>query len=143
MDDRRFIPSLHGGFPAQALTLESIAGRFTPPSANPANVPNEYQKNHNQWPGPGNVGSDDLGRLTAGMGGSYVVQPAAAAGRGGAPGALVPRVVEAARELDVEQRRQVRRRQQISSRQVRSTCSIWRGVRRARNCSTRSGRRSS
>src|SRR5262245_24732563 len=80
-------PELHGGFPAQALTLESIAGRFTPPSANPANVPNEYQKNHNQWPGPGNVGSDDLGRLTAGMGGSYVVQAAAAAGRGGAPGA--------------------------------------------------------
>ena len=77
----------HGGFPAQALTLESIAGRFTPPAANPANVPNEYQKNHNQWPGPGNVGSDDLGRLTAGMGGSYVVQPAPAAGRGGAPGA--------------------------------------------------------
>ncbi len=61
-------PELHGGFPAQALTLESIAGRFTPPSANPANAPNEYQKNHNQWPGPGNVGSDDLGRLTAGHG---------------------------------------------------------------------------
>jgi pimeloyl-ACP methyl ester carboxylesterase len=80
-------PELHGGFPAQALTLESIAGRFTPPNANPANVPNEYQKNHTQWPGPGNVGSDDLGRLTAGMGGSYVVQ-AAAPGRGaGAPAA--------------------------------------------------------
>src|SRR6185503_7059796 len=78
---------VHGGFPAQALTLESIAGRFTPPNANPASTPNEYQKNHNQWPGPGNVGSDDLARLTAGMGGSYVVQPAPAAGRGGAPGA--------------------------------------------------------
>ena len=49
--------------PAQALTLESIAGRFTPPSANPANAPNEYQKNHTQWPGPGNVGSDDGGRM--------------------------------------------------------------------------------
>ena len=80
-------PDLHGGFPAQALTLESIAGRFTPPNANPASTPNEYQKNHNQWPGPGNVGSDDLARLTAGMGGSYVVQPAPAAGRGGVPGA--------------------------------------------------------
>src|SRR5688572_11476475 len=79
-------PELHGGFPAQALTLESIAGRFTPPNANPANAPNEYQKNHTQWPGPGNVGSDDLGRLTAGMGGSYVVQPPPAGGRGGAPG---------------------------------------------------------
>jgi pimeloyl-ACP methyl ester carboxylesterase len=80
-------PELHGGFPAQALTLESIAGRFTPPNANPANTPNEYQKNHSQWPGPGNVGSDDLGRLTAGMGGSFVAQAAPAAGRGGAPGA--------------------------------------------------------
>jgi pimeloyl-ACP methyl ester carboxylesterase len=81
-------PDLHGGFPAQALTLESIAGRFTPPSANPANQPNPYQGNHNQWPGPGNVGSDDLGRLTAGMGGSYVVPPAA--GRGGRGAAAGP-----------------------------------------------------
>src|SRR5687768_5459767 len=78
-------PELHGAFPAQALTLESIAGRFTPPSANPAQTPNEYQKNHSQWPGPGNVGSPDLNRLTAGMGGSYVTQPPAAAGRGAAP----------------------------------------------------------
>jgi pimeloyl-ACP methyl ester carboxylesterase len=81
-------PELHGGFPAQATTLESLAGRFTPPSANPAQTPNEYQKNHTQWPGPGNVGSPDLGRLTAGMGGSFVVQPAAGApgGRQGAAG---------------------------------------------------------
>ena len=79
-------PELHGAFPGQALTLESIAGRFTPPSANPAQTPNQYQKNHTQWPGPGNVGSPDLNRLTAGMGGSYVTQPpaAAAAGRQGA-----------------------------------------------------------
>ena len=81
-------PELHGGFPAQANTLEGLAGRFTPPSANPIATPNEYQKNHTQWPGPGNVGSPDLGALTAGMGGSFVVQPppAAAAGRGAAAG---------------------------------------------------------
>ena len=79
-------PELHGGFPAQSLTLESLAGRFTPPSANPQATPNAYQKNHTQWPGPGNVGSPDLAALTAGLGGSYVVQPAPAAGRGG-PGA--------------------------------------------------------
>jgi len=85
-------PELHGAFPGQALTLESIAGRFTPPSANPAQTPNEYQKNHTQWPGPGNVGSPDLNRLTAGMGGSYVTQPpaAAATGRQGAAGPGAP-----------------------------------------------------
>ena len=75
-------PDLHGGFPATHITLESLAGRFTPPAANPANVPNEYQKNHNQWPGPGNVGSPDLDQLVAGLGGSYVAD-AAASGRGG------------------------------------------------------------
>ncbi len=79
-------PDLHGGFPAQALTLEGIAGRFTPPSANPAATPNEYQKNHTQWPGPGNVGSPDLARLTAGMGGSYVQTAPGAAGGGGRQG---------------------------------------------------------
>ena len=68
-------PDLHGGFPATHITLESLAGRFTPPAANPANVPNEYQKNHNQWPGPGNVGSPDLDQLVAGLGGSYVQTP--------------------------------------------------------------------
>src|SRR5688572_18905877 len=79
-------PDLHGAFPGQALTLESIAGRFTPPSANPAQTPNEYQKSHTQWPGPGNVGSPDLNRLTAGMGGSYVVAVPAAGRQGGAAG---------------------------------------------------------
>ena len=79
-------PELHGGFPAQATALEGLAGRFTPPSANPAATPNDYQKNHTQWPGPGNVGSTDLARLTAGMGGSFVVQAApAAGGRQGGP----------------------------------------------------------
>jgi pimeloyl-ACP methyl ester carboxylesterase len=83
-------PDLHGGFPANHITLESLAGRFTPPAANPAQTPNEYQKNHNQWPGPGNVGSPDLDQLVAGLGGSYVQTPpppGAPAGRqGGAPG---------------------------------------------------------
>ena len=83
-------PELHGGFPAQAAVLENIAGRFTPPSANPAQTPNEYQKNHNQWPGVGNVGSPDLDQLVAGQGGSYVQQAPAGAGgagrQGGAPG---------------------------------------------------------
>jgi pimeloyl-ACP methyl ester carboxylesterase len=91
-------PDLHGGFAAQAAVLENIAGRFTPPSANPAQTPNEYQKNHTQWPGAGNVGSADLDQLVAGQGGSYVAaQPAAGAGRqggagpGGAPAAAAGR----------------------------------------------------
>ncbi|HEY6506817.1 MAG TPA: alpha/beta fold hydrolase, partial [Vicinamibacterales bacterium] len=82
-------PDLHGGFPQTAMVLESLAGRFTPPSANPNQTPNQYQRNHNQWPGPGNVGSPDLDQLCAGLGGSYVVQPpppGAAAGRQGGPG---------------------------------------------------------
>lgn len=80
-------PDLHGGFPAQALTLESLAGRFTPPSANPSQQANEYQKNHTQWPGPGNVGSPDLDQLCAGLGGSYVVTPPPpGAARQGGPG---------------------------------------------------------
>jgi pimeloyl-ACP methyl ester carboxylesterase len=85
-------PELHGGFAAQAAVLENIAGRFTPPSANPAQTPNEYQKNHNQWPGAGNVGSPDLDQLVAGQGGSYVQQavPAGAGRQGGAPGAGAP-----------------------------------------------------
>ena len=29
-------PDIHGGFPPTAMVLESLAGRFTPPSANPA-----------------------------------------------------------------------------------------------------------
>jgi pimeloyl-ACP methyl ester carboxylesterase len=75
-----FHPDLHGAFPAQANTLESIAGRFTPPAANPQATPNEYQTHHTQWPGPGNVGSPDLDRLVAGMGGSYVAVAASAGG---------------------------------------------------------------
>ena len=81
-------PDLHGAFPQTPLVLESLAGRFTPPSANPAQQPNPYQKNHTQWPGPGNVGSPDLDQLCAGLGGSYVVTPQAgpAGARQGGPG---------------------------------------------------------
>jgi pimeloyl-ACP methyl ester carboxylesterase len=78
-------PDLHGAFPATHITLETLAGRFTPPSANPAQTPNEYQKNHTQWPGPGNVGSADLDQLVAGLGGSYVVTPPPAGRQGGGP----------------------------------------------------------
>ena len=81
-------PDLHGGFPQTAMVLESLAGRFTPPSANPSQSANQYQRGHNQWPGVGNVGSPDLDQLAAGLGGSYVVPPppGAAAGRQGGPG---------------------------------------------------------
>jgi pimeloyl-ACP methyl ester carboxylesterase len=79
-------PELHGGFAAQSAVLENIAGRFTPPSANPAASPNEYQKNHTQWPGKGDVGSIDLDQLVAGQGGSYVQQAAAAGRQGGGAG---------------------------------------------------------
>ena len=79
-------PDLHGGFPAQAAVLENIAGRFTPPSANPAQTPNEYQKNHTSGPASGNVGSPDLDQLVAGQGGSYVQQAAPAGAGGGADG---------------------------------------------------------
>ena len=74
-------PDLHGGFPATHITLESLAGRFTPPAANPANVPNEYQKNHNQWPGAGQrrlAGS----RSARGRPGRQLRPDAAASGRG-------------------------------------------------------------
>ena len=74
-------PDLHGAFPQTPMVLESLAGRFTPPSGNPNQQANQYQKNHTQWPGAGNVGSPDLDQLCAGLGGSYVVQ----APPGGAP----------------------------------------------------------
>lgn len=83
-------PDLHGSFPATAAVLENIAGRFTPPSANPAVTPNEYQKHADQWPGPGTVGSPDLDQLVAGQGGSYVVQPSAGGVGGGRQGGAAP-----------------------------------------------------
>jgi pimeloyl-ACP methyl ester carboxylesterase len=81
-----FHPDLHGGFPPTAAVLENIAGRFTPPGANPSAVPNEYQKNHTQWPGRGTVGSPDLDQLVAGQGGSYVQAAPAAGPAGERPG---------------------------------------------------------
>jgi pimeloyl-ACP methyl ester carboxylesterase len=74
-----FHPDLHGLFPAQTLTLESMSGQFTPPNAaRPAVGP--YRPLHNQWPGTGEVGSRDLDQLVASQGGSYVAA-------GGLPGA--------------------------------------------------------
>jgi pimeloyl-ACP methyl ester carboxylesterase len=83
-------PDVNGPFPAQCLTLESLSGRFTPPNAGaPDNGP--YRRLHNQWPGTGEVGSNDLAQMVAGQGGSYVNnalpggQGAQGAGRGGPP----------------------------------------------------------
>jgi len=46
-----FHPDLHGPFPPQTNTLESMSGQFTPPNASrPASGP--YRPLHNQWPGP-------------------------------------------------------------------------------------------
>jgi pimeloyl-ACP methyl ester carboxylesterase len=70
-----FHPDIHGPFPAQANTLENISGRFTPPNPTTANKPLPYQHFHNQWPGTGEVGSDDLDQFVASQGGSYVSVP--------------------------------------------------------------------
>jgi pimeloyl-ACP methyl ester carboxylesterase len=67
-----FHPDIHGPFPAQANTLENISGRFTPPNPTTPNKPLPYQHFHNQWPGTGEVGSDDLDQFVASQGGSYV-----------------------------------------------------------------------
>lgn len=65
-------PELHGAFPAQTITLDSISSRFTPQSAKTPNPP-PYAHLHNQWPGTGEVGSAELSQLVASQGGSYVV----------------------------------------------------------------------
>jgi pimeloyl-ACP methyl ester carboxylesterase len=88
-----FHPDLHGGFPAQAATLENVSGRFTPPNAQaPDNGP--YRTLHNQWPGSGEIGSPDLDQFVASQGGSYVQQnaggPAGAAPAGRQTGPPVP-----------------------------------------------------
>ena len=67
-----FHPDIHGPFPAQANSLENISGRFTPPNPTTPNKPLPYQHFHNQWPGTGEVGSDDLDQFVASQGGSYV-----------------------------------------------------------------------
>ncbi len=100
--------------------------------------PNQYQKNHTQWPGPGNVGSPDLDQLCAGLGGSYVVQ-AAASGRGA--GGRASGWTRAAGRAGVARRPGRRRRP--TPRPGRTTCSTWPGGRPARSCSTGSAPRSS
>jgi pimeloyl-ACP methyl ester carboxylesterase len=68
-------PETIGPFGERFLTLENIAGRFTPPQPDTQGA-NEYQrKYHNQWPGTGVVGSPDLSQLVASQGGSYVPAP--------------------------------------------------------------------
>jgi pimeloyl-ACP methyl ester carboxylesterase len=87
-----FHPELHGPFPPQASTLESMSGQFTPPNARrPAVGP--YRALHTEWPGSGDIGSPDLDQLVASQGGSYTAigAPAATpAGRGGAAAAAPP-----------------------------------------------------
>jgi pimeloyl-ACP methyl ester carboxylesterase len=68
-------PDTHGGFPAQAGTLENISGRFTPPNKTMRGMPGPFQHLHNQWVGEGTVGSENLDQFVASQGGSYVVQP--------------------------------------------------------------------
>jgi len=67
-----FHPDTHGPFPSQANSLENISGRFTPPNPTTPNKPLPFQHFHNQWPGTGEVGSDDLDQFVASQGGSYV-----------------------------------------------------------------------
>jgi pimeloyl-ACP methyl ester carboxylesterase len=90
-----FHPDLHGPFPPQTSTLESMSGQFTPPNARrPAVGP--YRALHMQWPGSGEIGSPDLDQLVASQGGSYTsagapaAPPAGRGGRGGAPAAAPP-----------------------------------------------------
>ena len=86
-----FHPDLHGPFPPQTNTLESMSGQFTPPNASrPAVGP--YRSLHTQWPGTGEIGSSDLDQLVASQGGTYTTIGAPgvpAAGRGGR-GAAAP-----------------------------------------------------
>ena len=133
-------PDLHGGFPQTPMVLESLAGRFTPPSANPNQQANQYQKNHTQWPGPGNVGSPDLDQLCAGLGGSYVVQApppgaAPAGARQGGPGGA-GRGAQAGPPPACQHHAR-------ADAMFRATCSTWPGGRPARICSTGSAPRSS
>ena len=65
-------PEVMGGWPARHLALEAMSGRFTPPNATTQGA-SEYQKKyHNQWPGTGLVGSQDLAQLVSSQGGAYV-----------------------------------------------------------------------
>src|SRR5271166_4541733 len=68
-----FHPDLNGPFPQQNITLDQISNMFTPQRAKQPD-PNGLglAKLHTQWPGTGEVGSNDLAQLVASQGGSYV-----------------------------------------------------------------------
>src|SRR5437867_438774 len=66
-----FHPDLHGAFPQQNITLESISQRFTPMAAKQPDA-NQFVKKHNQWPGTGEVGTPELAQLVASQGGSFI-----------------------------------------------------------------------
>ncbi len=68
-----FHPDLNGPFPQQNITLDQISNMFTPQRAKQPD-PNGLglAKLHNQWPGTGEVGSNDLAQLVASQGGSYL-----------------------------------------------------------------------
>jgi pimeloyl-ACP methyl ester carboxylesterase len=89
-----FHPDIHGPFPAQANSLENISGRFTPPNPTTPNKPLPFQHFHNQWPGTGEVGSDDLDQFVASQGGSYVT---VAGNNNATPSSRTPRGASAAR----------------------------------------------
>ena len=81
-------PDLHGGIPARPGTMEGLQGQFIFPAGG-RNAPDQYRRNHTQWPGEGVPGTPDVAQFLASQGGSYVVNPqppqaAAPAGRGGA-----------------------------------------------------------
>ena len=79
-----FHPDLHGPFPQQAVTLQAMSGRFTPPNPTSTNKPLPFQHFHNQWPGSGEIGSAELDQFVASQGGSYVSIPGPAGPAGGA-----------------------------------------------------------
>jgi pimeloyl-ACP methyl ester carboxylesterase len=74
-------PDLHGGLPARAGTMEGLQGNFIPPA--PTNT-DKYRRNHSQWPGPGQIGGEDVAQFLASQGGSYVQQPQQGGRQGGA-----------------------------------------------------------
>ena len=77
--------------------------------------PNEYQKNHNQWPGPGNVGSTDLDQLVAGHGRQLRRAARRRGGRGGGARAAPGAAWWTRPVLDEAQQRRVRRRRRTSA----------------------------
>jgi pimeloyl-ACP methyl ester carboxylesterase len=72
-----FHPDLHGGFPAQHTTQDTISARFTSQAARQPNA-SQFVKLHTQWPGTGEIGSPELLQMVSGMGGSFFGPVAAA-----------------------------------------------------------------